>query len=117
MLADAVLLRLRAGGGGGLRGHGGHGDGGDLVDDVHRLHDGRGAGRGGDDGRRGHGVGHRLHGRLRQRAVHGDQDRLVAEGGACGVAVGGGGGKRLKEEGEFFFRLLAFPLPYQVSSV
>lgn len=81
----AVLLRFRASGGnsGGLRGHGGHGDSGYLVDDVHRLHDRCGAGRGSDNGGRSHGVGHRLNGRLRQRAVHGDQDWLVAEGGAC----------------------------------
>lgn len=82
MLAASVLLRFFAHCSGGLSADGCHGDGRDLVDDVHRLHDGGGATRRRYDGRRRHGVGHRLHGRLRHLALHGDQHWLVVEGGA-----------------------------------
>lgn len=59
---------------------------------MHRLHDGGGVNqRRGHDGRRRHGVGHGLHGRLRHLALHGDQDRLVAEKGACWGGRGRGG--------------------------
>lgn len=89
VLSTAVLLRLGAHYGSGLSADSRHGDGRDLVDNVHRLHDGGGVTRRGYDGWRRHGVGHRLHGRLRHLALHGDQYRLVAEGRACPGGKGG----------------------------
>lgn len=50
---------------------------------MHRLHDGGSAGRRRNYRWRSHRVGHRLHGRLRHWAMHGDQYWLVVEGGAC----------------------------------
>lgn len=51
-----------------------------LVNDVHSLHDRGGANCCCYNGWSCHGVGHRLHGCLRQWALHGNQDRLAAEG-------------------------------------
>lgn len=82
VLSASVLLRFRAHRGSRLPADSRHGDGWDLVDHVHRLHDGGGAARRRYDGWRRHGVGHRLHGRLRHLALHGNQYWLVVEGGA-----------------------------------
>lgn len=82
VLSTSVLLRFCAHCRSGLSGDSCHSDSWDLVDDVHGLHDGGGATCCRYYGWRRHGVGHRLHGRLRHLALHGDQYWLVVEGGA-----------------------------------
>lgn len=83
VFATSILLRLWAHCSSGLSANSCHGDCRDLVDHVHRLHHGCGANGRRYDGWRCHGVGHRLEGRRRHLALHGDQHRLVAEWGAC----------------------------------
>ena len=82
VLSTSILLRFCAHCSSGLSGNGCHSDSWDLVDNVHRLHDGGGANWRRYYGWCRHGIGHRLHGRLRHLALHGDQYWLVVEGGA-----------------------------------
>lgn len=82
VLSTSILLRFCAHCSSRLSGNGCHSDSWDLVDNVHRLHDGGGANWRRYYGWCRHGIGHRLHGRLRHLALHSDQYWLVVEGGA-----------------------------------
>lgn len=82
-MLSSVLLRFWAHCSSRLSTNSRHSDSWDLVDDVHCLHDWGGANRRRYNGWCRHGVGHRLHGRLRHLALHSNQYWLVAEGGAC----------------------------------
>lgn len=76
VIRSSILLRFRARRQR-LSTHCCHGNSWDLVDNVHGLHDGGRADRSVYDGGRCHGVGNGLH-----RALHCDEHRLAAEGGA-----------------------------------
>lgn len=83
VLSASILLRFAAHCRSRLSTNSCHGDSWDLVNNMHSLHDRGRANCSRNNGWCGHGIGHRLHGRLRHLALHSDQYWLIAERGAC----------------------------------